>query len=141
MTPVTVEVGGSSPLMYIFRRLPPPQNSVLLPLQSVVHPLVAGAPPLEILFPQSVEVSVAPLWKASRELTAFAAIFHTRVLVTRSITGGCALVHRHVCAWDGTNSEGKGSTRCSLRIATKMGKAIDTRVRLRSDSGRAVKDG
>ncbi len=35
-------------LLYMFRRLPPPQYSELLPLQSILQPEVAGFAPLEI---------------------------------------------------------------------------------------------
>ena len=76
-----------------------------------------------------------------RELTAFTTELNTSVLVSGSIASGSALVNRHACAWDGTNTEGKGSTRGSLRVATKVRKAIDTRVRLGSDRGRAVEYG
>lgn len=43
-------------LLYMFRRLPPPQYSELLPLQSILQPEVAGRALLEIVLPQSADV-------------------------------------------------------------------------------------
>jgi hypothetical protein len=43
-------------LLYTLRRLGPPQNSALFPLQTIEHPLAgAGAPPLRTAFPQSIK--------------------------------------------------------------------------------------
>jgi hypothetical protein len=45
--------------VYTLRRLGPPQNSELFPLQTMLQPLAgAGAPPLEKVFPQSLRRKV-----------------------------------------------------------------------------------
>jgi hypothetical protein len=46
-------------LLYTLRRLGPPQNSELFPLQTIEQPLAgAGAPPLTTASPQSIRTKV-----------------------------------------------------------------------------------
>jgi hypothetical protein len=50
---------GLAVLLYTLRRLGPPQNSELFPLQTIEQLLAAaGAPPLTIAFPQSITSKV-----------------------------------------------------------------------------------
>lgn len=52
---LTYLVGSGPPKLYTFNAPGPPQYSVLLPLQSMLHLLAgAGCAPLEIFLPQSV---------------------------------------------------------------------------------------
>jgi hypothetical protein len=59
---IGVVLGGEGPLavlLYTLRRLGPPQNSELFPLQIIEQSLAAaGAPPLETVFPQSIRNKV-----------------------------------------------------------------------------------
>jgi hypothetical protein len=64
---IGVVLGGGGPLLvalavllYTLRRLGPPQNSELFPLQIIEQLLAAtGAPPLVTVFPQSIRSKVS----------------------------------------------------------------------------------
>jgi hypothetical protein len=83
---------------YKLRRQEPPQDSVAFPLQAIVQPLVAGVPPLRILFPQSSHLLVNQVTVTDMDLlTALATALDTSIRIPCCTAGGRTFCNSESC--------------------------------------------